>query len=606
MAPSPARAPQVAPQPGRVISNWDETVLDDICRTGLDTLTQPVVPRSTVVEVFITALSGSSEPPCSFILCGCLYELQKPIGRESLSPNNDAYEAFAHAVFSGKRDRPIDDHGVKDAIFAFLSRPRTKTQLRALLNDMQICACLDQDKSARSLIHLLGKSSYSSITRRQNEPPLRVALHHLFRLVNFDSIIPFHKRQDGGTSWPYTVTHALPHGARGTIRGLSNWMLAGLPLGIFERFYVVFQMHGLVLNVSASTIPGLFPSDNIVEGLTSVLHSALEIWRNRRSHRDDDVYYSLRVLHEAQQLFRTLLKRMTFAEQAEFFRPAALPLLLICDRALTCLNEVRRIGSAEQKALFPMAPVTSSFSGLVHQIYAVIPDVRSAQTHLVNIDRAYAIRIEQLMATPWAQLIVNLDTLNVRPRCGSPRCTVTFADHGSGARFLFCSGCRRIAFCSRACYRAAWAHPSLPHREVCELIRAVCHHAQRQSSRRLPNMDLRIDITPRMEHATEIVNQYITSLRKAHAVLENEKVSTAELSSECVPLIRLPSNNIPLAPCLLLPSSSRSTCEQRMGRNPRKCYKHVFIEAILSGQNLVVHGRFQWLWLAFSIRSRTH
>jgi hypothetical protein len=44
-------------------------------------------------------------------------------------------------------------------------------------------------------------------------------------------------------------------------------------------------------------------------------------------------------------------------------------------------------------------------------------------------------------------------------------------------------------------------------------------------------MDLRIDMTLCIEHATEIVNQYLTSLRKAHAVLENEQVSTAELSS---------------------------------------------------------------------------
>jgi hypothetical protein len=553
-APQPARTPVDARQPKHGTQTLDEaTGFDELRGQGVNLFTRPLVQRSTVAEIFIAALSQTSEPPCAFVLCGCLFELQKPAGLEPLSPNGDTP---ARAV-DDKRDRsrPSDDSGVKNAIFAFLSTPRTKTQLKALLNGMQTCACTDRSKSARSLIHNLGKFSHPFIigNPKDNESPLRIALHHLFRLVNFDSILPFHKRLDGGAAWPHTAKHALPHGARGTIYGLSTWMPADIPLGIVERFYIVLHLQGLVINVSASTIPGLFPSDEMLEGLTSVLDSALEIWRDRRSHSNEDVYYALRTLREAEQFLATLLKRMTFAEQADFFRPAALTLLLICDRALTFLNEVRRMGSAVQRALFPIAPLASSFSGLGHQIYAVIPDVRSAQTCLVNLDLAYALRVEKLMTIPWAQLIVNLDTLLSRPRCGSPRCAMTFADHGPGARFLFCSGCRRIAFCSRACHRAAWVHPSLPHREVCEFVRAVCHRAHRQSSHRLPKLDLRVDMTPYMEHATEIVNQYLTSLRNAHAVLENEQVCTTELSIEYAPLIRLPSNNIPLAPCLLLP-----------------------------------------------------
>jgi hypothetical protein len=74
----------------------------------------------------------------------------------------------------------------------------------------------------------------------------------------------------------------------------------------------------------------------------------------------------------------------------------------------------------------------------------------------------------------WTKLLALFVRLYNSQRCSSPDCARTFAD--GIAAFGSCSGCNRVAYCSRSCQKAAWKHAAAPHRAICSSIRRACRN----------------------------------------------------------------------------------------------------------------------------------
>jgi hypothetical protein len=70
-------------------------------------------------------------------------------------------------------------------------------------------------------------------------------------------------------------------------------------------------------------------------------------------------------------------------------------------------------------------------------------------------------------ARPLIRLYVSAYAGDTAQRCYGPGCIQTYANRDR--YFMTCGGCRVVAYCSRACQKAAWRHPLAPHRELCRL-----------------------------------------------------------------------------------------------------------------------------------------
>jgi hypothetical protein len=149
-------------------------------------------------------------------------------------------------------------------------------------------------------------------------------------------------------------------------------------------------------------------------------------------------------------------------------------ILVSCDRIIkTSSSIIQRANTAKSRAFSTQALPYLRLTGAA--VYNHFPEYRTCNPHLFS--HPMFIRDAYPLNTPHIQLwITFLNILlyhRMRQRCTAHGCPRTPEERGRP--FRYCTGCRLVSYCSRACQRNSWSRLDGPqHRDVCRLIRYIC------------------------------------------------------------------------------------------------------------------------------------
>jgi hypothetical protein len=456
------------------LSTW----FDDLRKQG-HVVTQntlhPDVPAPSfaddgVMPILLEGFRSEGRSTCVFILIGCATEIILAHKRNGNSAAIDALRT--------------------QALF-FFSAPRTRARLTALVTRLQcVCSGTETRSALQNRLHGQGELNYQG---RCVESGQRAPASVLFEVTteafgefcisrnsSRDSWPCRMQRrlrrgaQGAAVPWPHSVHDLLPHGDQ-TALGLLSWLELGLDLNTGHR--VLMLMDSLIHACPAETMPFLVRDPSLVRGIIAVTLQAEQAWL--RSHLQTK-QTTMQLLLCTAGLLGTLLDRSSSREQDILWRSSPTALLAASMRALRLLKLDGApfwVGFSAEEATTRQG-VNAHSQAVLSRVICCIRVVCPETSHIpLGPDVPAAVTGWMMNALskrkqPWVQLITHLDLLHLRHRCGNPDCPAPIPFHG--ARWRYCTQCRRVPFCSSNCQRNAWRHSSCPHALACSHLRNLC------------------------------------------------------------------------------------------------------------------------------------
>jgi hypothetical protein len=390
-----------------------------------------------------------------------------------------------------------------DAMTAFLtvalqwiSAPRTVAELNHLC--YLSCQCPNDSASADEF-HARGERLLLQSGRIGPFP-----LFHFFLSDNVSSWIYYHSKHRFTSRdhisllthkrrlWPTRLEHILPYGPEDTLRGLIWWLKSDL--GRSNGGGTMQLLLAIIALTHSITLPYIVASPTFVTyGILQTLNSLCDWFSGDRTVippcYNKDVVAEL--LSTCILLARAVLNDWSDeAQRRSLTGKHAAQLLLAYDRAINTSDMIRSFNEATAERIR---------GHLVNLCGTLLYDFRNlahstAATRTKHFDHIY-----KGLGKPdtWIRMIRALNHASRSDRCSAPACMKTRADVG---RLRLCGGCRRVAYCGRACQKDDWSYAAegwLPHREYCEWLRDVC--AQYELPRR--NVGARLMTPPATECA---------------------------------------------------------------------------------------------------------
>jgi hypothetical protein len=403
-------------------------------------------------SVTCSSLDKPSRPTvCIFVLILCLRQISSPPYRWHEYPRSRRaiYPAFY-------------------ACFRWLTFARTSEDLQALT--LLGCTCsqpLAGDAAAEhKLIHAEWKGNEDTIGC-----PFFYAIHSMlwlfgeYGLPDYD----YRMRKIGCTpQWPRSPKAILPHGPEHTLRALINLFVLDLTPSVKQRVYTV--LHFLLGFVHPLLGPHLANSSTFVlKGVYASVKSDAGIMKEQTSEvltarRQDEVLDEVLALLDLMSVITVL--GLDEAQRVMFHHQGPQELLQAYEELTSILHALRRTLGDRKSTNWQSAFLNIEWLG--GKIYDDIPNAESLSVSTHCRTRFWALAYRSHPDSDEAinrRLVAALDILEKRDRCAAPGCPRTSAD-GPLKR---CAGCQRVAYCSRACQKAAWRH-AVAHRDACAAL----------------------------------------------------------------------------------------------------------------------------------------
>jgi hypothetical protein len=300
-----------------------------------------------------------------------------------------------------------------------------------------------------------------------------------------------HKR----TVWPTRLEHILPHGPEDTLRSLIWWLKSNL--GSTNGGTIMQLLLTIIAPTHPITLPFIVASPTFVtHGIIQTLNTLCDWFSGDRTaipqcYNEDVV---VKLLSTCILLARAVLTEWSDeAQRRSLTGKHAAQLLLAYDRAFNTSDLIRSFNEATAERMW---------GDLVSLSGSLLYDFRDLAHSAPATRTKYLDRVFKGLGKPdmWMRMIRALNHASRSDRCSAPTCMKTMADVG---RLRLCSGCRRVAYCGRACQKDDWSYGAegwLPHREWCEWLRDVC--TQYELPRR--NVGARLMTPPATECAPEV------------------------------------------------------------------------------------------------------
>jgi hypothetical protein len=428
--------------------------------------------RDRIMAILIhNLLTRAYDPPsCIYVLVACASGIFGSDAEPASSP-----EAIQH-----QKDR--DD--LLDAFLTFMCAPRTAREMDALVAALAQCRCgTTSDDPVEQLLLELHRAGEAICQDQEEKPPLS-----LFIAAFSDPVDQVCRRLGGRSAkiykaekrrsraeqiqvmlqWPQRTSQLLPFGPEDSTRGLFRWFRYRMdhPPASFVLFHILELW---TCSIQAQTLPYVVTSTDLVGGIAELVVSAAMKWKaSSRTLADVTATAELLLIYTGvgAELLNTCegLEVTVWAGLLpERFMQTCVLGVDTCADMIECTTEQNR----------PRAVVASArvFRTLGSHAWRHIPATRIYSRPFSDLFENCSQRNEDCM-TSWSLFHDTLRRLELRHLCAAPGCTQAFED--LGRRFRYCSGCLRVPYCSRACMKAAWHHPAIPHRSICSVLQSLC------------------------------------------------------------------------------------------------------------------------------------
>jgi hypothetical protein len=268
--------------------------------------------------------------------------------------------------------------------------------------------------------------------------------------------------------WPTSREDLLPYGPRATVHGLLAWLdMAQDQDLLIDETRVLTVAHVLARYGYPVTLPYLVTSTTLIpRGVIPTLNLAHGVIRDhdlKGQALQPTERAAIGILGRCLGVLVTLTnKACNHVERQQMLHEHRSMLALSYLRVAEGLQLLHDRFPEE----VPCRP-RDDYTRLLMVLVRDFPDLQTTPdmpTWIAHASTDYAHNLWQQM---W-EAVLNADRAD---RCARPGCGRTYAD---AMVFKRCGGCRRVVYCSRACQKMAWQHPSVPHREICGPLRRVC------------------------------------------------------------------------------------------------------------------------------------
>jgi hypothetical protein len=396
--------------------------------------------------------------PCLFVLLGCLgvaAELTHP-----RVPHEDVVVVHAVSAFL-------------NVALRWLSAPRTLVELNRLCR--LSCQCLN-DLTPAAEFHAHGERLLLESGRISPFPLFHFLLSDsvsawISRYSNHGSMSRDHTLMvtEKRTLWPTRLEQILPYGAEDTLRSSIRWLKSDL--GRSNGGDISQLLLAIIALTHSITIPLVVASPTFVtHGILRTLHTLCDWFSGDRTviplcYNKDAV---AGLLSTCILLTHTVFNEWSDeAQRRSLTGKYAAQLLVAYDRAVNTSDLIRSFNEARAEQIW--GHLNSLCGTLLYDFQDLAHSAAATRTKPRN-------RIFEGFGEPdmWLRMIRALSHASRSDRCSAPACMKTRADVG---RLRLCSGCRRVAYCGRACQKDDWSYTAegwLPHRERCGWLRRVC------------------------------------------------------------------------------------------------------------------------------------
>jgi hypothetical protein len=292
--------------------------------------------------------------------------------------------------------------------------------------------------------------------------------------------------------WPRKSAQVLPHGPEDTVCGYMDWLVTN-DIVVYSRIIEAFSLptrYAWPLIVPV-VIRRRLILDQYVDAATRWGNYLAKLTLTRITGRHIiQIEHILGIFSRTSALLWKIIHGWSDHTSVLFFlHGRQQDILVSCDRVIeTSLSIVQRVNTAKSRTFSSQAQPYLSLTGAA--IYNHFPGYRTFNTQLFS--HPMFIRDAHPLHTPhiqlWTTFLNFLLHHRMRQRCTAYGCPRTPEE--LGRPFRYCTGCRQVSYCSRACQRNSWNRLDRPqHRDVCILIRYIClrYNVPRNSK---PSLDL--------------------------------------------------------------------------------------------------------------------
>ncbi|KAL1707301.1 hypothetical protein EV121DRAFT_278190 [Schizophyllum commune] len=353
-------------------------------------------------------------------------------------------------------------HRLLEAIWAFLTTPRTFDDMRALDERMKICRCYGDDLPA------LAKQIHPPPT---SLPSFQSALILLIEfMTNVLSLAPdvYWKSQrrvaraaERGivVRWPPHALTLLGDDEDTTVTVICRWMAAYPSHKHTYKFFDLLSQVSRICGRAAVTV--MFRCTYLPQAFAN----ELDHWLSLVSRRTEALMPIFAVLRWWYSVTHSHGDGMT---TAAFFGDEAERVLGIMEHMLRLVSWLRSLPPSIASEADTIAWIF--FCGQVGFVHSALDlpynEVRYDSWTLQRSRSARDLRSGENIYRGMHFYVSDLACLDY---CGYPPCKATFT--GEGRRFRYCGACKIVPYCSVECQRKHWRWERDPHRTICDDFR---------------------------------------------------------------------------------------------------------------------------------------
>jgi hypothetical protein len=444
--------------------------------------------RLLVLESMLKSLADPLNPrTCAFVLIGGVATLEERFEHDASGVQLDAF---------------------RDVAVSWVTAPRTRGEMDDLRASLK-CECCEEEQSTGSIEQFMHRAGQYRFGKSDHTLPMQAAifgllypLSHLkaayqansslYRLRNprlRESTARLLRRK---VPWPYTAQQLLPHGPESSVRGLVSWLRTEMDPTLRTQIYHSIEA---LLSLCGPTIPPyLVTSPTFVRAVLDGLETTHATYF--RSPHDPHIQRNtIRHLTAVGILLHKLWRHSHRATRISITHHCPEELLTWSDRSITVAEAL--ISAAPNLFTSPLSETyedflcisLESFSEVAALVHHAHPRLQHQILRNPKIKR-HDYNHVHMQGTVWIGLHQVLLDLNSTRYCLAPSCGKSFSE--AGRRFRYCTGCRRVPYCSIDCQKIAWKH-ALSHKHVCLPLRTICLRFDVSRTRNLSHFDSDMD-----------------------------------------------------------------------------------------------------------------
>lgn len=408
---------------------------------------------ASIVKVFNAALADPLHPT------GCIHLLNEPL----MVFGEDQY--IGNVLFDLRQNH----HDFYTTCMRFLVTPppgehkdsQESESTKELISIMSTCTC---DMSNPTIKYLHDRSH-----RRQGKPNLQTIFSNIAGAVQM-ALQPakaegkvhkvesnLRKASEKGLEaplWPTCPQDLFPIGAEETMNALAQWLeihaAPGL-LGFLGSYLEICKRAAIPYFIASPTLPGKFV------GIAEIIYM---VWAFQEQSDRASCATSLTLLKGAALVALLLTSHCTKQELVEFEKRAEVQhrsVLGLCKTILEWLpkldasiwpRDTYQSYDAGKGVSEDIAYVRECFTGLgqcIHYFMDLPFDVEEYHPTIVWRSRMH----REMEKDPKTLAFSVYFEMYTAQRCFAPGCQETYA--GAGRKFAYCSGCKRVPYCSKEC-----------------------------------------------------------------------------------------------------------------------------------------------------------